>query len=375
MKSFHKLLRTTIVTLVLVGIVGMAQVSFTDDSVAVRTNFFTDTSGLFVQSPSFQIVKSLAQDAVLTLHYSLDRVRIPPLRAISGIPLPTDAITGASRPVDTTKTNADFFKNRNEFIAALGGQSWNTSAYYSSEKDYIGRLVSFGFNRDLNQKNTNVAMSVSYGWDKITPLGANKVYSKQNVMANLTLTQTLSKVSIMRFGVDVAKTSGLQSNPYRTVFVNGGYYLEQHPTERVRAAGFVKLNLYIPAADAALWTDYRVYSDDWGILSQTIGLKFYQNMSKRLLIRYRYRYYRQNSAYFYRLSYPLNSKPGYYTADYKLMGFSSHMFGFHVSYRLATKNRWFSFLDNSTLECKYERFFTSNKFGANILQVGLTFNY
>lgn len=370
--------RATRVALTIVSLFAVllaASASFTDDSVSLKTNFFNDSGGLHVQSPTIDFVKEIARSTVLSLHYSLDRVSIPPYRGISAKPLPTDGITGASRPVDSTSANIPFIKKRNELIAAINSTQWNATAYYSIENDYTGRLIRFGVNQDFNQKNTNLSLGVGYGWDAISPIGTTKLYTKRNLLVEAALTQTLSPVMILRLGVDVSKLNGFQSNPYRLVFVGGGYSLEQHPGQRLRVSGYAKLNTYFRPTNASLWSEYRLYNDDWGILSHTIGLKFYQNISKRLHVRYRYRYYQQSAANFYRANYSLVGKPRYFTADYKLEPFNSHLFGFHLTYGLDGLRQHLSWLEHSIFEMKYERFFTSNNFTANIFQLGLTFEY
>jgi hypothetical protein len=373
--KMHKIIRIGLAILITGFILGLANISFTDDTVSLRTNFFSDSGGLLVRSPTLQFVKDIARNTVLSVQYSLDRVSIPPYRGISAKPLPIDGVSGASKPVDASNPNATFIKNRNEVVASLSSTNWNATAYYSLENDYVGRLLNFGVSQDMNMKNTNLSVRAGYGWDTITPLGKTQVLTKRNLLVEAAITQTLSQVTSMRAGVDISKVSGFQSNPYRTVFVAGQYSLEQHPTERLRVAGYVKLNTYFRPANASLWTEYRLYNDDWGILSHTLGLKFYQNLSKRLLIRYRYRFYLQSAASFYREDYSLVTQPRYFTADYKLEPFYSHLFGFQVSYHLDALSRKLPLVEHSTLEMKYERFFTSNNFTANIIQIGLTFEY
>jgi hypothetical protein len=371
----HRIARVMLVVVALSLVLFAATASFTEDSISLRTNFFSDSGGLVVQSPTFQFVKAMARNTVLSLQYTLDRVNIPPYRGISAKPLPLDGISGASKPA-TSNPLAAYVKNRNEFIASLNTSNWNTTAYYSIENDYIGRLLGFGISQDFNQKNTILSLNLSYGYDTIKPIGKNATFTRTNILGTAAITQTLSPTAIMRIGLDVSRLDGYQSNPYRTPSVAGIPTLERHPKQRTRVAGYVKLNKHLNPANSALWTEYRLYGDDWGIISHTIGLQFYQNLSKRLLIRYRYRFYKQNSAYFWRQDYSLLPRvPSFFTDDYKLEPFNSHLYGFHVSYRLEGLRKNLPIFEHSTVDVKYERFFTSNNFTANIFQIGLTFEY
>jgi len=371
-RKTHKLVRLLLVLTASCLVLFAATISFTDDSVSLRTNFFSDSGGLAVQSPTLQWLKQMARNSALSLQYTLDRVNIPPYRGISAKPVLLDGISGASKPANVNP-NAAYIKNRNEVIASFNATSWNATAYYSMENDYVGRLVGFGINQDYNQKNTNFSLGVSYGYDTISPVGKKATFTRSNILGTAALTQTLSPTAILRIGLDVSRIEGYQVNPYRLVFVAGSYFPERHPQQRTRVAGYVKLNKHLNPANAALWTEYRLYGDDWGVYSHALGAQFYQNLSKRLAIRYRYRFYTQTSAYFWRKEY-LNQRT-YFTDDYKLEPFNSHLYGFHISYRLEGLRKSLSFLEHSTVDVKYERFFTSNNFTANIFQIGLTFEY
>jgi len=371
-------IKKTVSVLVVTAIVfGLATISFTSDKVKVTTNFFSDNAGLSVQSPTVELVKSLTRKTIFTLRYSLDRVSLPPVRGVAGIPAPIDGITGASRPVGATGIADAFSKNRNEFIAGLNYQGLSFQGYYSNESDYIGRLATVSVSGDFNQKNTNLSASYAQGYDDISPTNSANHFTKQSQAVNLTLTQALSPTSSIRIGADVQRLTGYQNNPYRTVYVGGDHYYERHPDNRLRAAVFMRYNTYLSSSRAALWLEGRYYQDDWGVDSKTIGVKFYQYLSPAVLVRYRYRYYTQTAAGFYLPSYPLVGVPEFYTADYKLQPFVSHLFGvmFECDLSALGKKTSIGFFEDSTLEVKYERYFSSNDFSANIFQLGLTFNY
>jgi hypothetical protein len=358
-------------------VLGLATLSFTGDKVKITTNFFSDNAGMSVQSPTLELVKSLSRKAIFSLRYSVDRVSLPPVRGIAGIPAPIDGITGASRPVGATGVADAYSKNRNEFIAGLELSSFSIQGYYSQESDYIGRLATVGISEEFNQKNTNLSLSFSQGYDDINPTGSGNHYTKKSQAVNLTLTQALSPKSSLRAGADIQRLDGYQSNPYRTVYVGGDHHFEKHPEERLRSAVYMKFNTNLAPSRAALWLEGRYYWDDWGIESKTFGVKFYQYLSRAVLVRYRYRYYTQAGADFYLSSYPLQGVPAFYTADYKLQPFDAHLFGVLLECDLSALGRQgrIGLLENSTLDVKYERYFSSNDFSANIFQLGLTFNY
>ncbi len=345
-----------------------------EKGMVIKTHFFFDNEGLLVQTPVVRWITDLSSDMEFSIQFRVDRVNIPPARSIAGIPKPVDAVTGASRPASAGKENVYYIKSRNEAVASLSMKNLTLGAYYSVENDYRARLISVGISHEWNQKNTNLAAKLSYGWDDITPLNRQETFDKRNVMATLVLTQSLSPTAIMRMGIDASYVTGFQSNPYRSAFVGGEHRLEVHPPKRKRFAFFIKLNRYLLPARASLWTDYRFYVDDWKIRSHTLELKYYQYVSKALYIRYRYRYYRQSAAWFYRKIYPADSE--YFTADFKLIGFTAHLFGFRMGLALEKLSRKLRLplLQHSRLEFKYERYFTSEKYAANIMEIGVRFS-
>lgn len=345
------------------------------EKVSVRTNLFMDNSGTAVQSPALEFAKKLTNDIVFSMRYTLDRVIIPPIRGLAATPSPTDAITGASRPVSGDEpANQAFTKERNEVTLGVELPFVGLGYYYSNEADYLGRMATISTDFDFNQMNTNLALRYSYGWDRITPLGTDTLHTKNTHSVNATLTQILSPVMIGRAGVDIAHVDGFQSNPYRSVFAGGLNRPEVHPQERLRAAIFFKVNRYFTTR-TAVNAEYRFYRDSWNVQSHTLGVLYYQYFSDNLLIRYRYRYYVQSAAHFYRRQY--GSVQPYITSDYKLEPFNAHLFGLKVEYKLKNlvEGGVLSFLANGTLEAKYERYFSSNDFIADIYQIALVVNY
>jgi hypothetical protein len=345
------------------------------DKVSIRSNFFSDNTGTSVQSPSVELWKNIAGDLLLKFRYMMDRVNIPPIRGVSATPLPTDGITGASRPVGSDDpANLAFTKQRNEMTTGIQLSRLKASYYYSDEIDWTAHMASTAYNFDFNKRNTNAAFGFSYGWDTIRPLGQDTVRTMKRYHINAAFTQLLSPSTIARIGFDGACIQGFQSNPYRTVFSGGEIVYENHPEDRKRAALFAKLNHYF-TSKTTINVEYRYYRDDWELQSNTIGMYLYQYFSKNFLFRWRYRYYDQSAAGFYKPIYDGNEI--YYTSDYKLEPFNAHLYGFKIEYKLKdlVKNGFFNFLSPSTFEAKYERYFSSNDFAADIFQFALVVNY
>lgn len=366
-----RFIKTTAIILLL----SFGTILFAEDKISFRTNLFSDNTGTAVQSPAVEVIKGLISELHFFMRYSLDRVIIPPIRGLSATPSPTDAVTGASRPVDDANAaNKSFNKDRNEITAGFSLPQVSGSFYYSNESDYLGKMATIAANTDLNQRNTNVAINYSYGWDKIKPLGTDTLHTKEAHSVNATITQVLSPNMIARVGADLSYVTGFQSNPYRTVNAGGQILLERHPLERKRGAAFFKINCYFKT-QTTVNMEYRYYRDSWDVKSHTLGFFYHQYFSDKVLFRYRYRYYLQTAANFYRGNY--STVEPLMTSDYKLQPFNAHLFGFKIEYKLEdlVKDGFLGFLSSSTFEAKYERYFSSNDFAANIFQLGLVINY
>ena len=122
--------------------------------------------------------------------------------------------------------------------------------------------------------------------------------------------------------------------------------------------------------------DYRFYDDDWGVTSHTYGAKLNQYVTDEFIVRYRYRYYTQLPAYFYRDEYTApGGIGGYQTGDYRLGDFGAHLFGGRVTWRPYRVLGNLGFPERAQLVFGYERYFNSNNFSANVFETGLRISF
>jgi hypothetical protein len=130
-------------------------------------------------------------------------------------------------------------------------------------------------------------------------------------------TQVLSPTLLANFTFDAgvvgfgSKDDGFQANPYRTVLLGGSPSREQVPFQRLRFAWALALHWMVPIKSAitpwiAFRPYYRLYYDDWGILSHTPELRTYIPIGPTEL-RIGGRYYTQTAATFWRDQFGLPS--------------------------------------------------------------------
>jgi hypothetical protein len=244
------------------------------DTVVLRGNYWRDRNTRVLQ-PEAMLSKELSTGTILTAHYLLD------------------AITSASVAAGVLR-DQPFTELRNETGFGIG--QWigpallNASYAYSSESDYWAHTASLGLLLDLFQHNTQLSASVAYGNDRVAlrmgPTLYNPVGGLQTVSAFATWTQTLLPTLGMTAGYEVGVVgfgtaqNGWQANPYRTVSLGGAPSRELVPYQRIRQAVTATLYWTLPVPSRVMphlsfRGAYRIYWDDWGLLSHTPELRLY----------------------------------------------------------------------------------------------------
>ena len=339
---------------------------------------FVDSKHVLVRSLVEDFQVPLREDANLSLHWNHERVLIPAVAAPVGSQEAVDAITTASRPI-SGDAYRDFEKVRNELEGQVTRGGASLGYYHSIESDYLGHQLSASYNRDLRDDQLNLSLGTSFGWDDIEPLadqrGNAAADRKNTVHVNAVATRILSPVSVVRVGVEVNHVSGLQHNPYRMVYAGGTSVAERHPDSRLRRDAFVKYHQYL-SNRSSLKFDYRLYDDDWGVLSHEVAGGLSQYITRGLWAQYEYRWYTQSSADFWRPEYvTTQGVDGYLTGDYRMSPLSSHLFGFELNADLGVLAPDSPKLRRFALSLNYERYFNNDNYSADILETGLEFRF
>ena len=121
--------------------------------------------------------------------------------------------------------------------------------------------------------------------------------------------------------------------------------------------------------------DYRSFGDEWGVSSHTIGGKLHQYVTDSVAVRYRYRYYSQIPAFFFRDEYEFaGGVDGFQTGDFRLGDYGAHLFGGQVMW-LPQGLANLALLQRANLVFSYEHYFNSNNFSANVFETGLQVSF
>ena len=349
------------------------------DQMGFTTYYFSDDKENTVLTTSFNLAKKIIQQTALLIDIELDNVTVPPV----------SATTGATRP--QRRKEEPFEKSRGQIIVGIEqGLGANTSFagnfYRSQEVDYLSTSAIGTLTQEFFQKNLTITIRGQYNWDQVGEIldDATLVNRRKTVLTGaLVATQLLSPTTVLDLHYDFVDMKGFLSDPYRRVTLSGADSAstrEVHPDYRVRHAGTARLSQMIPSIQAGLIASYRYYFDTWKVRSSTIELRLNKSIVDEFILGVDFRYYTQTGASFYAKTYVGNSYLGadaFRTADYKLKPFNSNNFGLSLTYLfkgLAKVNPDLEFLQNSSFEIMYFRYFNTLDFSANIFQGSLRFS-
>lgn len=256
-----------------------------------------------------------------------------------------DVLTSASSEVKTFSSKGEIEDLRNEYSVNFETQipdgTLSLGVVTSDEKDYSSRVVSAGGTREFFTKNTVVGFGFSSGSDVITAT-ANAAFreTKEHQNYSLSLSQILSKESLVQFIYDFRVENGYNASPYRRAKLITGSSIsalnENHPRTRNRHAIGVKYNVYIPKLKTSFATSYRIYQDSWDVLSHTLEERMTKEFSRKFEVALSLRYYMQSKAKFYQDYY--RGDPGvFYSGNNTLATYNSYTVALRPAYNLTEK--------------------------------------
>ncbi len=235
----------------------------------------------------------------------------------------------------------------------------NVGISFSKEYDYLHLGVSGGLSRALNNKNTTLAVGLSYSADTVEPVGnapipladenaakGSDTESKDTLDLMLGVTQVLSKNSIMQLNYSVSNADGYLNDPYKWVSLvdNTGTIVnnlhESRPDSRTghNLYGALKYNV---GGDNVLTTSARYHTDDWGIDSITTDVKYRVDIGNQKSIEPHVRYYHQSEADFYTAQLDSTAAiPANVSADYRLAEFDAYTLGATYRWEGANNRKW-----------------------------------
>jgi uncharacterized protein DUF3570 len=261
-------------------------------------------------------------------------VRLPNPVIVNGHAL-VDAVSSASVDVISAATTR-FKENRIELGAnAQIGFSQSTEGTlgytHSGENDWQSHALELGLARDLAKKNAK--LSIGYGFTR-NYVGRTHDPNFEKTLdvhgAQIGLSQILDEKTYASITYTLSAVSGYQGSPYRFVTTMDGIAApESPPEERMRHAVTLRM-MHMFGTKSVVDAQYRLYLDDWGVLSHTAEAAYTYQLAETWTLRLRVRGYRQNHASFYEETYEMPVR--YMTVDRELSTFWDTTGGLKLAY-------------------------------------------
>ncbi|MCP5163055.1 MAG: DUF3570 domain-containing protein [Hahellaceae bacterium] len=199
----------------------------------------------------------------------------------------------------------------------------SASLGYSTEDDYNAVNLGVEGEKHFNNKSTTLSGGVGFSSDTIEPTQQSGTVrptseDKTSVTGFIGGAQVINAVSVIQTSLTVTMHDGYLSDPYRSNDVR--------PDSRLGFAWNTRYRRWMADSNAALHLDYRLYSDDWGILSHTLGMEWHQNLDDSLRITPSLRYYTQSQADFY-VPFDVSGIAGEQSSDYRLSPYGAITLG------------------------------------------------
>jgi len=239
----------------------------------------------------------------------------------------------------------------------LGRQSrGDLGVSFSNEYDYLHTGINARYSRDFNKRNTTLDISAAFARDSIDPEGgapvplaamlgegdqSTKMGSDSKTVADFLVgvTQVLGRRTLGRINYSLRSVSGYLNDPYKVVSVvdplsgdpvpgSGDlnlYLYESRPDSRVKHTLFGQLKHHFQRDVTDI--SYRFMTDDWGISSHTVDLR-YRWIMPTWYLQPHLRYYMQSEADFY-VTHLLDGDPlpENASADYRLGDLDTYTIG------------------------------------------------
>lgn len=267
-----------------------------------------------------------------------------------------DTISSAS--VDVISTASPYEEERTEVSAGVdflhGDTIMSLGFTQSDESDFIADSAYFNISQDVFGGLTTVNMGYATGSNEVSRNG-DPTFTAESDRKNyrLGLTQVLTKNMLLGLSLETITDEGFLNNPYRSVrYLDTGsalgysYEPEVYPNTRTSTAVAIRSRYFLKYR-AAVFGEYRYFTDTWGIDAHTAELGYTHPTDSGWIYEGSVRYYSQTAADFYSDLYPGPQWQNYLARDKELATFTSQSLSLGVSYQFSPQ-RW-DFLERGSI--------------------------
>jgi hypothetical protein len=302
-----------------------------------------DGGGVTIQGPSLLVRKQFAQKFSASANYYVDKVN--------------------SASIDVITTASPYEEERKQYSVGLDylHDRWtmNVGLTNSKENDYTADTLSFGISQDIFGDLTTVSLGYSKGDDIVGRRGDPAFKDTvQRQDYRLGLSQILTKNLLLGLTFETITDEGFLNNPYRQVryldaSAGKGYSYERelYPRTRTSDAGAFRLRYYLPWR-AAVYGEYRQYSDTWDIASDTFEIGYTHPKEPGWIFEGKLRFYSQDKADFYSDLFPHSQFQNFIARDKELSTFTSQSLRLGATYDIV-RGGW-KFVERGTVNVIFD---------------------
>ncbi len=296
---------------------------------------------------------------------------------------PTTISSASSKDVRISPS-LNYLKENAKNNTALGG-----GVSFSQEFDYtsIGANVLFAkATKDKNREFSAKASVFLDTWSVILPVELRNIETnfkyKQGDNAprnSYNLALGLSQVVNQRLQVsiltDIGYQTGLLGTAYQRVYFgdNGNNaYSEKLPDNRFKLPVGLRANYFL-GDKFILRSFYRFYTDNWNLTAHTAELEIPYKITPFVSVAPFYRFYSQSGVDYFKpyKEHLLSDNSEFYTSDYDLSKFTSHLFG--LNFRMVSANGLMGVKKLNVVELRYSYYNRSTDLTSHLITLALKF--
>lgn len=293
-------------------------------------------------------------------------------------------ISSASSKDVRISPSLNYLKENAKNNTALGG-----GVSFSQEFDYtsIGANVLFAkATKDKNREFSAKASVFLDTWSVILPVELRNIETnfkyKQGDNAprnSYNLALGLSQVVNQRLQVsiltDIGYQTGLLGTAYQRVYFgdNGNNaYSEKLPDNRFKLPVGLRANYFL-GDKFILRSFYRFYTDSWNLTAHTAELEIPYKITPFVSVAPFYRFYSQSGVDYFKpyKEHLLSDNSEFYTSDYDLSKFTSHLFG--LNFRMVSANGLMGVKKLNVVELRYSYYNRSTDLTSHLITLALKF--
>lgn len=262
-----------------------------------------DVSGLITSSEEespryqisvnqFQLLSPVKDDYDLTVNYLTEEM--------SGAS-PMGTTIGRGNKARLNMSGASIDESRRDVSGSLRYFGKKDAVYtgslgFSKENDYQAISLGVEGERYRNNRLQTVSWGVGLSFDNLEPTQDEDYVrpiseDKMSFTGVVGFTQVINPKMQFQTGVSINHLSGYLSDPYKT--------LDQRPDSKTQFSWTNRLRHYFERWESSLHLDYRLYMDDWSMMSHTVDLALFYPIAEGVQIVPSIRYYTQSQADFY----------------------------------------------------------------------------